>query len=83
MWHGILKGTRDFPWGSVWGGADFGDMNSIHDDWGWSVNKITHSYLTVGYVCMTILIAHYAVQIVLFMINPKTAIEEDEEEGEE
>lgn len=68
MWKNISHGYAEFPWGSLWGGEDHGDMNVLRDEFGWQTLQITSSYVKLGTVCLLIVIVHYIIQVARFFI---------------
>lgn len=62
LWVDVSHHRRDLPWGSMWGGDDVGDMNSLVNDWAWTQSEITSSYLRLGYYCLAVIVINYIVQ---------------------
>jgi Zn-finger nucleic acid-binding protein len=64
FWHGVSQNLNDLPVGSTLGGKDDGngDMNKLLG-WGWSGRGIVRSYLGLGYACLAVVAAHYAVSL--------------------
>ncbi|MCB1197097.1 MAG: hypothetical protein KDK51_01895 [Deltaproteobacteria bacterium] len=59
LWWNISHGQADIPWGSLWGGDDHGDMNSLMLEHGWGPKRMITSYLRLGYICMMLMGLHY------------------------
>ncbi len=70
LWLGVQAGRRDIPWGSLWG--DSGDMDVLRDEWLWTPQMITSSYVKLGYICLAIMISHYLFQVVRKMMKRTT-----------
>lgn len=60
-WRSIAAGERPLPLGSLWGGEDFGDMNTLLAA-GWSPGAIISSYLGLGGVCLLALLVSYGLR---------------------
>lgn len=54
MWQRIRRGDEGIPYGSMINGEDDagGDMNGLHDEWGWSQSEIIHTYTRLGNACL-------------------------------
>lgn len=54
MWQEIEAGREEIPWGTMIHGEDDegGDMNKLHEGWGWSRHKIVQTYTTLGNICI-------------------------------
>ncbi len=59
LWKQIAQGRAVIPWGSLWGGEDHGDMNTLSAIYGWSDQRIIDTYNTLGNVCFVALLAVY------------------------
>ncbi|MGB7564388.1 MAG: hypothetical protein WBM08_06505 [Prochlorococcaceae cyanobacterium] len=60
-WRSIAAGERPLPLGSLWGGEDFGDMNTLLAA-GWSPGAIISSYLGLRGVCLLALLVSYGLR---------------------
>jgi hypothetical protein len=58
LWKQIDWGRAAIPWGSLWGGAKHGDMNTLAL-YGWSDQRIVGTYNTLGNVCLIALLSVY------------------------
>ncbi|WP_088892706.1 M50 family metallopeptidase [Leptolyngbya ohadii] len=58
LWQQIKAGWEEIPWGSMWGGPDDGDMNSLSNA-GWSDQQIIGTYSTLGNFCLIALLSAY------------------------
>ncbi|MDA0268633.1 MAG: hypothetical protein O2890_10375 [Cyanobacteria bacterium] len=58
LWKQIEWGQAAIPWGSLWGGAEHGDMNTLAL-YGWSDQRIVGTYNTLGNVCLVALLSVY------------------------
>jgi Zn-finger nucleic acid-binding protein len=72
-WRAVLGDLSLLPVGSALGGRQDpdGDMNKLLG-WGWSARSIASTYLWLGYACLAIIAAHYA--IVLYRTRSKVAL---------
>ena len=54
FWRDIARGHEGVPWGSMIHGEgdEGGDMNQLHDGWGWSRQRIVASYTLLGQQCL-------------------------------
>jgi hypothetical protein len=58
LWRQINRGVASIPWGSMWGGEAYGDMNNLRYA-GWSDQQIIGTYTTLGNVCLLALVTVY------------------------
>jgi hypothetical protein len=60
-WRQIRRGDEDIPYGSMINGEDDagGDMNRLHDEFGWSQREIIHTYHHLATACLVVLAAVY------------------------
>lgn len=63
LWREIHRGEADIPMGSMVNGEDDagGDMNILHDDYGWTLRGISHTYNNLGTACLIALGVVYLV----------------------
>lgn len=63
FWREVAAGTEDIPWGSMihGDGDEGGDMNKLHQGWGWPIQKIQQTYNTLGNACILTLALVYLV----------------------
>ncbi|GAB5562259.1 MAG: hypothetical protein SynsKO_39060 [Synoicihabitans sp.] len=61
FWQAVAAGTEDIPWGTMIHGEDDqgGDMNKLHEGWGWPHQKIIQSYLVLANGCIWAVSAIY------------------------
>jgi hypothetical protein len=61
LWNGIDLGKRDIPFGTFLNGpADAnGDMDRLHEVYGWSRNEIIWNSIRMGRACLSLIVAHY------------------------
>jgi hypothetical protein len=61
FWLDVARGRKQLPLGTLLQGAkdNHGDMNRLIHPFGWTEQSITHAYLSIGHVCLAIVIAHY------------------------
>ncbi len=59
QWRRIQAGWEDIPWGSLWGGPEHGDMNTLYYDFGWSDTQIISTYNHLASLCLLIMLALY------------------------
>jgi hypothetical protein len=61
FWRKVRRGLEGIPYGSMINGEDDGggDMNILHDDYGWSQHRIIHAYSHLGDACVAGLLAVY------------------------
>jgi hypothetical protein len=57
-WRQIRRGLEPIPWGSLWGGAEHGDMNDLSYA-GWSDQQIIDTYSTISHLCLIALLSVY------------------------
>ncbi|MGD1904603.1 MAG: hypothetical protein ACFB0C_01260 [Leptolyngbyaceae cyanobacterium] len=74
LWKQIAWGQATIPWGSLWGGAEHGDMNNLAL-YGWSPQRITDTYNSLGNVCFAIVLGVY-VYFVLKHYRPALFIQQ-------
>ncbi len=57
-WWGIYRGDEGIPYGSMINGEEDagGDMNGLHDEFGWSQHDIIHTYHHLGNACLAVMI---------------------------
>ncbi|MEI6830690.1 MAG: M50 family metallopeptidase [Synechococcaceae cyanobacterium ELA445] len=60
-WRAIAAGQRPLPLGSLWGGEDIGDMNTLLAA-GWSPQAIADSYLSLALFCLLGLAVAYGLR---------------------
>lgn len=74
LWRAAKGDHSLIPWGSAVGGEDDsnGDLNSLNEGFGWSVEHILSFYNQLGTVCLIIIIAHY---LVFFFQKPRADLE--------
>ncbi len=58
LWRKIYRGEEGIPYGSMINGeADAGgDMNGLHDEFGWTQHDIIFAYHHLGNACLTVII---------------------------
>jgi hypothetical protein len=58
LWRKIYRGEEGIPYGSMINGeADAGgDMNALHDEFGWTQHDIIFTYHHLGNACLTVMI---------------------------
>lgn len=54
FWRRVRRGEEGIPYGSMINGEEDagGDMNILHDDYGWSQREIIHAYNDLATVCL-------------------------------
>lgn len=62
FWKTIKRGEAGIPYGSMVNGEEDagGDMNILHDDFGWSQHDIIYRYNHLGDACLVALVVIYA-----------------------
>ena len=63
FWKKVKRGEEGIPYGSMINGEEDagGDMNSLHDGFGWSQHDIIHAYNHLADVCVVALVIVYAI----------------------
>lgn len=63
FWRKVKRGEEGIPYGSMIGGEEDGDgdMNGLHDEFGWTQREIIHSYNHLGDACVLALLVVYLV----------------------
>ena len=61
FWREVAAGTEDIPWGTMIHGEgdEGGDMNKLHEGWGWPIQKIYQTYNAIGTTCLIAVAAIY------------------------
>ena len=61
FWRDAAAGVEDIPWGTMIHGEgdEGGDMNKLHEGWGWPIQKIQQSYNAIGTTCLIVVTAIY------------------------
>jgi hypothetical protein len=61
MWKRIQHGDEGIPYGSMINGEEDagGDMNGLHDEWGWTQTQIIHTYNRLGNACLVAMAVVY------------------------
>lgn len=61
LWRRILHGDEGIPYGTMINGEEDagGDMNGLHDEWGWTQSRIIHTYNHLGNACLVALVVVY------------------------
>lgn len=74
LWRAAKKDNSLLPWGSAIGGEDDGngDLNSLNDDFGWSVDHILSFYNQLAVICLIVIVAHY---LIFFFQKPRSQTE--------
>jgi Zn-finger nucleic acid-binding protein len=63
-WFKVSKGQGEIPWGSAMGGEGRdGDLERLHDIYGWSTDLITKNYYLIAKICLAWIALHYIVGI--------------------
>lgn len=72
LWRQIHRGEADIPMGSMVNGEDDagGDMNILHDDYGWTLRGISHTYNNLGTACLIALAIVYLVFVLRLHLVP-------------
>ena len=72
LWRRIRRGDEDIPYGSMIGGEHDtgGDMNVLHQDYGWPQRKIIHAYNDLATGCLIALVVVYG----WFVLRPDRLI---------
>lgn len=54
LWHDIAHGVEQLPWGTMLNGGDDvgGDLNKLHQGWGWTRERIVGNYTQLGRACI-------------------------------
>lgn len=63
FWKKVKRGEEGIPYGSMVNGEEDrgGDMNALHDDYGWTQREIIHTYNHLADACVIALIVVYVV----------------------
>ncbi|MBT5900510.1 MAG: hypothetical protein HOH58_00195 [Opitutaceae bacterium] len=63
FWQEVEAGREEIPWGTMIHGEDDegGDMNKLHQGWGWPRQKIIQIYTTLGNTCILAVAAIYLI----------------------
>lgn len=58
LWRKIHRGEEGIPYGSMIHGEEDagGDMNGLHDEFGWSQREIINTYHNLGNACLAVMI---------------------------
>jgi len=58
MWQKIYRGEEGIPYGSMINGEEDagGDMNGLHDEFGWTQHDIIYTYHHLGNACLVVMI---------------------------
>lgn len=61
LWRHIKIGQEAIPWGTLWDGVGDanGDMNILSRQYGWTDERIIHTYMTLGNVCLWLIVGTY------------------------
>ena len=63
FWKKVKRGQEGIPYGSMINGEEDGggDMNALHDGYGWTQSQIIHTYNGVADACVIALLVVYVV----------------------
>jgi hypothetical protein len=63
FWSRVKRGLEGIPYGTMINGEEDagGDMNGLHDEFGWSQSEIIRTYNHLGDVCLVVLLALYLI----------------------
>ena len=63
FWKRVKRGEEGIPYGSMINGEEDagGDMNGLHDEFGWTQHQIIYTYNHLGDACLIALVVVYAV----------------------
>ncbi len=58
LWRKIYHGDEGIPYGTMINGEEDagGDMNGLHDEFGWTQREIIHTYHHLGNVCLAVML---------------------------
>ena len=61
LWRHIKAGQEAIPWGTLWDGVGDanGDMNILSRHYGWTDERIIHTYMSLGNICFWLLVGTY------------------------
>ncbi len=66
LWLGIKMGRLPIPWGSAMGGEGRnGDLQRLHDSFGWTENFIVKKYATVVILSLAWVVVHYVAGVMM------------------
>lgn len=63
FWRAVKRGAEGIPYGSMIHGEEDGggDMNTLHDGFGWTQREIIHTYDQLGDACLAALLVVYVI----------------------
>ena len=63
FWKKVKRGEEGIPYGSMINGEEDagGDMNGLHDAFGWTQREIIHTYNQLGDACVIALLVVYLI----------------------
>jgi hypothetical protein len=63
FWKQVKRGREGIPYGTMMHGEDDrgGDMDALHNDYGWTQREIIHTYNHLADACLLVLLVVYAI----------------------